>query len=138
MEFSQQQARELVNIEEGTFVYWAKLMPRLRQLKGKGRRFKLADVLALGVLSVAVRELGCNIAHLAPSADALFGICHSMSIDEASKKILLFNSSGRCEARTEMPLDRELGVGAIVVRLALVVERMTNQVESDQYRLPLN
>jgi len=138
MEFSQQQARELVNIEEGTFVYWSKLMPRLRHLKGKGRRFKLADVLALGVLSIAVRELGCNIAHLAPSADVLFDMCHGMSIDEASKKILLFNGSGRCEVRTELPLERELGVGAIVVRLALLVERMTNQMESDQYRLPLN
>lgn len=136
MEFSQQQARELVNIEEGTFVYWAKLMPRVRALKGKGRQFKLPDVLALAVLSVAVRELGCTIAHLAPSADTLFDICHGMSIEEAGNKILLF-SSGRCELRTTLPLEREIGIGVTIIRLSRVVERMTSQLESDQYRLPL-
>jgi hypothetical protein len=137
MEFTQQQVRELVGIEEGTFVYWAKMMPRVRSLKGKGRRFKLSDVLALAVLATAVHELGCAVGHLAPSVETVFDICHGMSFDEASNKFLLFKS-GHCEIRSTMPsIDREIGSGAVIVRFAPLVERITSRLESDQYRLPL-
>ena len=137
MEFSQQQVRELVGIEEGTFVYWAKTMPRVRLLKGKGRRFKLPDVLALAIIATAVHDLGCNVSFIAASADTLFDLCHGMSFDEASNKILLFKS-GHCEVRSAIPqLDREIGTGVVIVRLAPLAQRITSQLESDQYRLPL-
>jgi hypothetical protein len=137
MEFTQQQVRELVGIEEGTFVYWAKMMPRVQSLKGKGRKFKLADVLALAVLATAVRELGCAVSHLAQSIDTVFEVCHSMTFEEAGHKILLFKS-GQCEVRTTMPhVDREIGKGAIIIRLAPLAEAITSRLESDQYKLPL-
>jgi hypothetical protein len=137
MEFTQQQVRELIGIEEGTFVYWGKTMPRLRTLKGKGRKFKLADVLALAVLTTAVRDLGCAVSHLAQTVDNVFDICHSMTFEEASQKILLF-TSGTCEVRTAMPkADEEIGKGAIIIRFAPLAQAILSQLESDQYSLPL-
>lgn len=82
MRYTQQQALAILAIEQSTFVYWMRAVPRIRRLKGRGCHFERHDLLALGVLGELTREVGIGIKMIAPIVPQLFDLFHDVRLLE--------------------------------------------------------
>jgi hypothetical protein len=72
MEFTQNQARTLIDVPVETVRHWRKTIPYLATKAGKSARFSLADVVGLAVTKELVNTFGINIATLSTRVDTMF------------------------------------------------------------------
>lgn len=98
MLYTQQQVLRIVDLEQSTFVYWMRVVPRIKRLKGRGCHFTQGDLMALGVLRHAANELGCSISALSSAVDTIFDIMTSAALsDLTSRAIVIANGTARME-----------------------------------------
>lgn len=132
MMYSQQQALQILGLEQSTFVYWMRANPRIKRLKGRGCHFTQADMLALGILKAATHGLGCQISSMGEAVSAVFDIVASTSIaDLAPRAIVIEKGDTRLE---KLPLLFSGQSPVAVVPLKPIVEAITM---SDDQLLPL-
>jgi len=76
VQFTQAQARKVLDLPEETVRHWRKVLPPLAQ---RPRRTPLShgDLVALAVIRLLVRSYGMNVSALAPIADGIFACCDS-------------------------------------------------------------
>lgn len=73
MLYSQQQALTFLGIEQSTFVYWMRAVPRIQRLKGRGCRFEKSDLVALGVIH-RLTTAGVGVSALGSIVDTIFDL----------------------------------------------------------------
>jgi hypothetical protein len=122
MLYSQQQALDILRVDQSTFVYWMRAIPRIGRLKGRGSRFSRADLIALGVVVDATRGLGLTIGALEPVVGPIFDLLAHTTLGNASEQaVVIEDGSARLE---KMPVTLESGLAAAVVPLRSTVERL--------------
>jgi hypothetical protein len=127
MLYTQQQALQIVGLEQSTFVYWMRTIPRVKQLKGRGCHFAQPDLLALSVLNTATQVLGCNISWLSPKVETIFDLMASAPLTEISDQaVVLGDEPTRLE---RLPFMIRSPVHCVVVALGPIVNRVTSPIE---------
>lgn len=135
MLYTQQQAVALAGLDPSTFVYWMRAVPRVARLKGRGARFAHADVVALSVLAVAVRELGSSIGDIQPIVGELFALLHGCSTEELRQRAVIFDV--RTVSLERLPFTASGTNAVAIIPLQPMVMRLFAPESSDQYALPL-
>ena len=79
MRYTQSQIRQLLDIPVETFRTWRDAVPALRRHRGHGPTFAPGDVIALAVLTEAVRLFGVRVGSIGVRLDELFATCNVMS-----------------------------------------------------------
>lgn len=76
VQFTQAQARKVLDLPEETVRHWRKVLPPLAQ---RPRRTPLShgDLVALAAIRELVRKYRMNVSALAPVAEAIFTCCNS-------------------------------------------------------------
>lgn len=132
MMYSQQQALQILGLDQSTFVYWMRVVPRVKRLKGRGCHITQADILALGVLKAATHALGCQISSLSAAVSSIFDIMTISSIaDLGPRAIIIENADARLE---KLPLVVSGPSPAVIVPLRPIIDVVTM---ADDQLLPL-
>jgi len=122
-------------LETTAFVYWARAVPRIAQLKGRGTRFAPSDIIALGVLAIAVKDLGCSIGSLKPIVDDLFNALQDVATEQLRHSVVVFDTRAISVERLPQTADAVAARG--FVPLEPLVMLFHSPEPSRQYVLPL-
>lgn len=132
MMYSQQQALQILGLDQSTFVYWMRVVPRVKRLKGRGCHITQADMLALGVLKAATHTLGCQISSLGTAISIIFDVMASASIaDLGPRAIIIENAHARLE---KLPMVVSGPSPAVIIPLRPIIDAVTL---ADDQLLPL-
>ena len=134
MLYSQQQALDILKIDQSTFVYWMRAVPRIQSLKGRGCRFKSADLLALGVIADATRGLGVGISTLAPLVPAIFELLADETLAVVVEQAIVIQHGAAQLGR--LPVAVAGDVAVVVLPLRPTVDKI-KAVEGLTELLPL-
>lgn len=88
MELAPGQVMELLDITQETLRTWKAALPPIQRRKGYRPCYNLGDVLALAVVRVLVKDMGCRIGSLTPIADGLFRECRAVNWVRVEKPYL--------------------------------------------------
>lgn len=72
IQFTQAQARDLVNVSPGDLRQWRKSVPYLATKPGKAARFTFGDLVGLALTRELITTFGVRISTIGCSVDALF------------------------------------------------------------------
>lgn len=135
MHYTQQQVLKILQLDQSTFVYWMRAHPRVARLKGRGCHFTRNDIVALGVLGIACRDLGCSIGAMGGFIDDLFQTLAGLPLIDLEAKAILIDASS--VALRPLPIILEEPNSVAVVPLDPILDRIVSWDERDQYDLPL-
>lgn len=76
VQFTQSQARKVLDLPEETIRHWRKVLPPLAQ-RPRRTPFSHGDLVALAAIRQLVRGYGMNVSALVPVAEAIFTSCNS-------------------------------------------------------------
>lgn len=93
MRYTQQQSLAILGVDQSTFVYWMRTVPRIERLKGRGCHFERRDLLALGVISEITRNLGVSIAALQPTVPKIFELFQDVRVGELGRMALVLEDN---------------------------------------------
>jgi len=131
MLYSQQQALTILGIEQTTFVYWMRTIPRIQRLKGRGCRFERSDLLALGVIH-KLTTAGVGIGALGPIIDSIFDLL-AIERPYEGRAFVIQEGEG---SLVNLPFQKDDGSMCIVVPLGPIHNRIHAHERSGEL-LPL-
>jgi hypothetical protein len=128
MDFTQDQARNLVGVSVETLRHWRKTIPYLSLRAGKAARFSFTDVVGLAVTKELVCTFGIHIATLSTAVDKMFplfaeavpAILDSATVIFSAKEARLFDTRAQAAG---LPTQ-----SAVVIPLAPIVSGIRRQI----------
>jgi hypothetical protein len=124
MLYSQRQSLELLGLDQTTFVYWMRVIPRLQLLKGRGCNFSESDLVALAILKLATQRLGVPIGNLSPNVDQLFDLVGKLSFPQNDRKAIIFQNGNFSVA--SLPTTITGDSPTVIIPLAPVIKEIRN------------
>ena len=138
MKLTQGQVRAATGLTEPTLRVWARHVPRLQAVKGKGLNFTIGDIIALLVLASATKQLGCPISFLASQSADLFDACERVKATASKSGCVVFRNNMIVLLPDLAHLDAEpMNMPFVVVPLGPILRRLDNWMNQGQRELPL-
>jgi len=128
MDFTQEQARNLVGVSVETLRHWRKTIPYLSLRTGKAARFSFTDVVGLAVAKELVNTFGIHIVTLSMAVDRMFplfaetipAVLDNATVIFSSKEAKLFDARAQTAG---LPTQ-----SAVVIPLAPIVSGIRRQI----------
>lgn len=128
IQFTQEQARTLIEVSPGDLRHWRQVVPYLSEKAGKSARFSFGDLVVLGAAARLNRDFGVRIKALGPGIDSLFRQMaerHSARVDGLFASI---SASGAALLRSSEAVSRKFDRPSLVVPLDPIAAEIKSKV----------
>ena len=132
MQYSPGQLRKAVGLTTEAYRHWKTVLPSLSSFNGHSAKFLMGDILAIALLKRLTDICSIKIGNLSGISEALFDLCHSVSLDELEPLILLIDlKNNTCSTsrlldnkiRQEVLIAIPLGVVIAELRADIIEEK---------------